>query len=177
MIWIIVIFVLIFLFLFKGTIMKNGDYCSEGLRCSSNVQLEAIINSYGWMTDLQSALSIVSTNHLLSIIAWETCGDPNAKTWEKNVQEYSWGLMQILLSTAKKIQPNITGEALLDPFINIGIGKKVVEGDMNQFNIFDLQTIYAHYNGGTNPPRISYDRGNCVQELSNRIGNIRDNIS
>lgn len=157
--------------------MKNGDFCSEGLRCSSNVQLEAIINTYGWMTDLQSALSVVRTNSLLAIIAWETCGNPDAKTWESTVSEYSWGLMQILLSTAKQFQSNITGEALLDPFVNIGIGKKCVEDIITRHGCYDLQTIYAHYNGGTNPPRISYDRGNCVQELSNRIDNIRNTVT
>ncbi len=83
-----------------------------------------------------------------AIIKVESNWDPKAKRYEAHLDDTSWGLMQILLGTARYVSnnPNLTAEQLVQPTVNILIGTKYLK-DLND-KYKNLDDTIASYNAG-----------------------------
>lgn len=80
---------------------------------------------------------------IAAIIQRESSGDPNARRYEENVQDYSYGLMQIRSDTAK--WRGYTGDPsdLLDPGTNIYWGTEYLSYQLNRYkNVSDAVSAY-----------------------------------
>lgn len=74
----------------------------------------------------------------------------------------AWGLMQILLSTARGLGYIGSGAGLLDPGVNIQYGARLLGQLKTQYGT-DFRRIYSAYNSG-NP-----DRWQTSQEVYNNV--------
>lgn len=89
-----------------------------------------------------------------AVIGAESSFDPNVPDrWEEKVQEYAYGPMQILLSTARMMGFNGTGAQLRQPAANIDVGAAYLARLRSQHGD-DFRRIYSAYNSG-NPDRWS----------------------
>lgn len=88
--------------------------------------------------------------------------------WNSNAVNMSdpgggaWGLMQILLSTARGLGYAGSGSGLLDPEVNIQYGARLLGQLKTQYGT-DFRRIYSAYNSG-NP-----DRWQTSQEVYNNV--------
>lgn len=88
---------------------------------------------------------------IAAIIHHESSGNPNAKRWEANVKDFSWGLMQVRTDTARFLgfdDAHSTTEMLLKPDINIYYGVKYLSWQFNRYAPSMYKVISA-YNCGT----------------------------
>ena len=81
--------------------------------------------------------------------------NPSAFRQEPHLKDASWGLMQILLSTAKWItkNPDLTASALMQPEFNVYTGTKYLAYLMGRYN--NVKDVMAAYNAGS--PRRKED--------------------
>ena len=83
-----------------------------------------------------------------AIIMRESSGNASAKTWEPNANQYSYGLMQILESTARGLGFNASMDVFLtDPDFDIYYGTMLLNQLKKRFPN-DLIRIIAYYNAG-----------------------------
>jgi len=82
-----------------------------------------------------------------AIIKTESDWEPNATRYEKQLNESSYGLMQILLSTARDVtrNPALTPNQLLQPAVNILTGTKYLAGHLAKYN---TDQAFSAYNAG-----------------------------
>jgi soluble lytic murein transglycosylase-like protein len=89
---------------------------------------------------------------LLGHIKQESGFKPNArldeKTSEGKVWDTSWGMMQLLVGTAKTLDANTTVEKLLDPVYNIDLGAKYISQNLVRYK-GNIQDAIAAYNAGS----------------------------
>jgi soluble lytic murein transglycosylase-like protein len=85
-----------------------------------------------------------------AVISIESNWNPSAYRYEAHLKDASWGLMQVLLRTAREVSgnPSLTATDLLKPEINIDIGTKYLTKQYvrYQYNIYDA---VAAYNAGS----------------------------
>lgn len=88
-------------------------------------------------------------------IKQESNWDVNASRFEHHLGDTSWGLMQILLKTAKDTlgNPNLTIQQLIEPTTNITAGTKYLGILLNRYG--NLRDAVAAYNAGS--PRLGQD--------------------
>lgn len=89
---------------------------------------------------------------IFAIIQWESGFNPTLKTYEKNVNDYSVGLMQIRTETAKILGLTFNSmddaiEKLKKPEINIPLGTKYLRDIKLRYT--DIKDIIAAYNAGS----------------------------
>jgi len=85
---------------------------------------------------------------LLRAIIWqESKGDPLAARFEAKVQDTSYGLMQILLGTARSLGFAGSVQELLNPATNIMLGAQYLRSRFDQFG--DFRLAVASYNSGS----------------------------
>jgi soluble lytic murein transglycosylase-like protein len=89
------------------------------------------------------------------IIKTESNWDVNASRFEAHKGDASWGLMQLLLATARAIMntPDMTTTQLIQPRMNIEAGTKLLAQNWTRFG--NLRDAVAAYNAGT--PRLGKD--------------------
>lgn len=92
----------------------------------------------------------VPFNLIKSIIRVESNFSPSAKRYESRINDSSWGLMQILLGTAKWLTGNksLTSNELVKPEINIEIGTRYIKKQLDRYK-GDIDKAIAAYNAGT----------------------------
>ena len=75
--------------------------------------------------------------------------NPSAFRQEPHLKDASWGLMQILLSTAKWItkNPDLTASALMQPEFNVYAGTKYLAYLMGRYK--NVKDVMAAYNAGS----------------------------
>lgn len=114
----------------------------------SPTTLDPIINEMGRKYNIEPAL-------IRGIIKAESNWDVNASRFETHKEDSSWGLMQVMLATARKIlnNPNLTTTHLINPRINIEAGVKVLAENWNRWG--NLPDAIAAYNAGS--PRLGKD--------------------
>lgn len=85
-----------------------------------------------------------------AFISVESGGDPNAYRAEPQINDASYGLMQVLLTTARRISgnPSLTPQQLIDPTTNILIGSQFIRELINRYNGI-LDDVIASYNAGS----------------------------
>lgn len=100
-----------------------------------------IVNSVSASTGVPTAL-------ILAHIKQESSFNPRAYKAEPAINDASYGLTQLLLSTAFKMDPNATPEKLYDPNYNISLGATYMAKNIARYP-GDLQSAIAAYNAGS----------------------------
>lgn len=89
----------------------------------------------------------VPESWIKAVIMTESSGDPRAYRAEPQINDASYGLMQLLLKTARGLGYVGAADGLYDPAVNIDLGTKLLaqwrrtQGD-------DFQAVYSAYNSG-----------------------------
>lgn len=107
--------------------------------------LEPIIKEMGAKYNIEPAL-------IKAHIKQESNWDVNASRFEAHKGDASWGLMQLLLATAKGVlgNPNLTTTQLINPRVNIEAGTKFIAQNWERFG--NIKDAIAAYNAGS--PRL-----------------------
>lgn len=107
--------------------------------------LEPIINEMGAKYNVEPAL-------IKATIKQESNWDVNASRYEAHKADASWGLMQLLLVTAREVlgNPNLTTTQLVQPRVNIEAGTKFISQLQSRFG--NMRDAIAAYNAGS--PRL-----------------------
>ncbi len=102
--------------------------------------------------EIQAAVTRAGVPLLLTraLIAQESGFDPNVVRGEPQLGDASIGLMQVLLSTARRYHPGITVEQLKEPAVNVGIGTQLLADLLHQAG-GDWWRAASAYNGGWRP--------------------------
>lgn len=92
----------------------------------------------------------------------ESNWDVNASRFEAHKKDASWGLMQLLLSTARDVLGNnqLTTTQLIQPRVNIEAGTKFLSQLWRRFG--NMRDAIAAYNAGS--PRIDPKTGKYVNQ-------------
>lgn len=111
---------------------------------SAVMHYKDIIMSEGAKQGVEAAI-------IASVIQRESSGQPNTKTWEANVNDWSWGLMQIRTTTAQWRGFKGKPEELLDPKINIYWGTEYLAYQLARYAHGEhmIKDAIAAYNAGT----------------------------
>jgi len=112
----------------------------------SPATLEPIINEMGQKYSVEPAL-------IKAHIKQESNWDVNASRFEAHKTDASWGLMQLLLGTARGVlgDSNLTTTQLINPRVNIEAGTKFISQNLNRFG--NMRDAIAAYNAGS--PRLN----------------------
>lgn len=96
-----------------------------------------------------------------AIIKVESNWNPKTYRKEPRINDTSWGLMQVLLKTARKVSnnPSLSPEQLVQPTVNIMIGTKYLSILQNKYP--SLDDVIASYNAGK-PKKLA--NGNYVNQ-------------
>ena len=117
-----------------------------------------MFNLAGLSEDIETYIQTASASYsvpvplIKAIIKIESDYRPSVYKQEPHVKDASWGLMQVLLSTAKWISGNndLTASQLMDPSFNIYVGTKYLAYLMGRYS--KLTDVMAAYNAGS--PRL-----------------------
>lgn len=88
---------------------------------------------------VQEAISTAAAKYALdanlikAIIAAESAWNPGALRAEPQINDASYGLMQILLATARGMQPGVTAGDLFIPSINVDLGSRYLAAQVNRY--------------------------------------------
>ena len=82
-----------------------------------------------------------------AVIQTESSWDAKAYRAEPQIQDGSYGLMQLLYKTAQGLGYNGAPNGLYDPKVNIDLGSKLL-GQLRQRYGDDFRNIYSAYNSG-----------------------------
>lgn len=104
-----------------------------------------------------------------AIIKVESNWDVNASRYEKELNDSSWGLMQLLLKTARQILKNdkLTISQLIQPETNIEAGTAYLAYQLKRYN-GSIPDAIAAYNAGTakfNPVTRTYSNQSYVNKV------------
>lgn len=114
----------------------------------SPATLDPIIDEMGRKYNIEPAL-------IRGVIKQESNWDVNASRYEAHKSDASWGLMQLMLDTARKVLgiPNLTTTQLINPRVNIEAGTKLLAENWVRWG--NLSDAVAAYNAGS--PRLGVD--------------------
>lgn len=101
---------------------------------------------------------------LSAVIAAESSWKPDAYRYEAHLDDASYGLMQVLYSTAQDMGYTGPPDGLFDPATNIRYGTKYLRWLMDRFD--DLWVVVAAYNAG--PGRVGKliaKHGNSYEDI------------
>lgn len=116
-----------------------GSYFSEGTaRLGVGTPFDADILSAAQRYVVDPAL-------IKAVIASESSWNPGALRVEAQINDASYGLMQILLGTARGMLPGVTPSDLFIPSTNIDLGSRYLASMLQQFGYPDG---VAAYNAG-----------------------------
>jgi len=109
-------------------------------------------NEDTWLPQIKAAAEKYGVPYTLvqAVIARESGFNPSAMRGEPQLNDASYGLMQILLSTAKGEGYTGTGQGLLDPASNIEYGTRYLAEQYNRAGGNPAGAASA-YNGGWRP--------------------------
>lgn len=95
-------------------------------------------------------------------IKQESNWDVNASRFEAHKGDASWGLMQLLLATAREVlgDPSLTTTQIIQPRINIEAGTKFLSSLWRRYG--NMRDAIAAYNAGS--PRLSKETGKYVNQ-------------
>ena len=104
-----------------------------------------------------------------AIIKTESNWDVNASRFEAHKNDASWGLMQVLLATAKEVlgKSDLTISQLTQPRVNIEVGTKFLSQLWRRFG--NMKNAIASYNAGS--PRLGKDGKYVNQGYVDKVTN------
>ena len=119
----------------------------------SPATLDPIINEMGKKYNIEPAL-------IKAVIKTESNWDVNAARYEVHKTDSSWGLMQLMLATARNILgiKDLTTTQIINPRTNIEAGTKLLAENINRFG--NMRDAIAAYNAGS--PRLDKKTGKYV---------------
>ena len=124
----------------------------------ASIPYSDLITKWAFLTGIDPAW-------LAGIIEAESSFRPDIKTWEPKVQQYSYGLGQLLLTTAQSLGYTGTGDGLLDPETNIMWTAQYI-AQLSAANGGDLAKVYSAYNSGNPDAYLSSSQvGQNVQRV------------
>lgn len=104
---------------------------------------------YDAMAAASSARHGVPVSWIKAFIGKETSFQiPAPRTWEPKVGEYAYGPMQILLSTARDLYPDMTAAELEFPESNVEVGAAYIRTLIDRVGN-DFRDVYSAYNSGS----------------------------
>ena len=147
--------------------------------------LKNILSPYESYVQQYSQQFGVNPNLVKAVIYQESRGNPDASRNEPQINDASYGLMQLLSNTAKNIAKELnykspdqlTVNELKNPETNIQLGTKYLSDGLKANNN-DILTALRYYNGGPNGPKnpntLSYanDVFNLYSAISKYYGDI-----
>lgn len=96
----------------------------------------------------QAAATFGLDADLLRAVIWkESKGDPLAVRFEPRIPDTSYGLMQVLLGTARSLGFAGSMQELLDPATNIAVGTQYLRSRFDEY--LDFRLAVASYNSGS----------------------------
>ena len=110
---------------------------------------------------------------ILAHIRQESAFDPYAYRAEPAINDASYGLMQVLLRTAKTIDKNATPDKLYDPNYNIDIGTTYIAKNLSRYPT-DLSSAIASYNAGS---AYKNEAGKFVSKSGNDVQHYVDKVT
>lgn len=133
--------------------------------------LGAVTVSVESLTDLVNTIARkhnVDPNLVKAIIKQESAWDVNASRYEAHLNDSSWGLMQVLLKTAKWMLNNdkLTIQDLIKPEVNVEAGTRYLAYLSGRYPN-NLQDVMASYNAGS--PRKNKDGTYTNQSYVDKI--------
>ncbi len=124
--------------------------------------LDPIIREMGQKYKVPPAL-------IKAIIQVESNWDVNASRYEASKKDASWGLMQVLLKTAKDVlkKPNLTISELVQPRTNIEAGTAYLAYQLKRYggNIYDAISAYNAGIARFNPVTRKYSNQSYVNKV------------
>jgi soluble lytic murein transglycosylase-like protein len=122
--------------------------------------LEPIVTEMGIKYNVEPAL-------IKAHIKQESNWDVNASRFEAHKGDASWGLMQLLLSTAREVlgNSNLTTTQLIQPRVNIEAGTKFIAQLQRRFG--NMRDAIAAYNAGS--PRLGKDGKYVNQDYVDKV--------
>lgn len=107
-----------------------------------------ILQTYGDLINTYAGQYGLDPNEIASVIQTESSGDPNAFRAESKYPPGSYGLMQLLYTTAQGLGYTGQPEGLYDPETNIALGSQLWAQLKAKFGD-DPATLYSAYNSGS----------------------------
>jgi soluble lytic murein transglycosylase-like protein len=89
-----------------------------------------------------SARYVIDPALIKAVITKESSWNPGALRVEPQINDASYGLMQLLQRTAAGMQPGVTPSDLFDPSINIDLGTRYLSGQVNRYGLPDGISAY-----------------------------------
>jgi len=89
----------------------------------------------------------VPESWILAVIEVESAFNAGAYRYEAKLNDASYGLMQLLYSTARGLGYTGSPEGLFDPAVNIDYGAKLLAQLRDRFGA-DFERVYSAYNSG-----------------------------
>ncbi len=134
-----------------------------GIVVASPTSFEPIIIKMAQKYDVPVAL-------IKATIQAESNWKIDAKRYEPHIKDSSYGLMQVLLSTARNVlnNPNLTATELIKPEVNIEAGTKYLGYQLKRYNRNILDAIAAYNAGRARKNRFGkYINQNYVDRVYN----------
>jgi soluble lytic murein transglycosylase-like protein len=107
-----------------------------------------ILDTYGDVINTAAEQYAVDANDIAAVIQTESSGDPNAFRAEPKYPPGSYGLMQLLYTTAQGLGYTGAPEGLYDPQTNIMLGTQLLAELQAKYGS-DKAAIYSAYNSGS----------------------------
>lgn len=111
----------------------------------------AVTNTYDNLIEEAANTYRVPFAWIKAVIGTESGFDPNAYREEPKIGDASYGLMQILYSTATSLGYKGNPQGLLEPRTNIMLGTKYLARLIERWGM-DFKRVYSAYNSG-NPDK------------------------
>jgi soluble lytic murein transglycosylase-like protein len=131
------------------------------------------IQSASWLYDVPEAW-------IRAVIDTESSGNPRAYRYEPAIKDASYGLMQLLYSTAKGLGYDGPAEGLYDPKTNINLGTRLLRQLRDRYGD-DFARVYSAYNSGQPDRYLSSTQvWNNVQRALNALaqyaGEVKETV-
>jgi soluble lytic murein transglycosylase-like protein len=125
-------------------------------------------------------LNDVPEEWIKAVILTESSGNPQAYRYEPKLQDASYGLMQLLYSTAKGLGYQGPAAGLYDPETNIKLGSRLL-GQLKQRYGDSFPRVYSAYNSGRPDLYLSSTQvWNNVQRALNNLaqyaGEVKETV-
>lgn len=130
-----------------------------------------ILQTYADSINKYSGQYGVDPEMIASVIQTESSGDPNAYRAEPQISDASYGLMQLLGSTAQALGYSGDPSGLFDPDTNIMFGTKLLSQLQAKYGADDPASIYSAYNSGS-PTKYQ-----TSSQVASNVQRFLDNLS
>lgn len=103
---------------------------------------------FDYQIQLASAIYDVPISWIQAVIQTESSWNPYAYRYEPKINDASYGLMQLLTSTARGLGYGGTPDGLFDPDVNVDLGTRLLAQLRGRFGN-DFTRVYSAYNSGS----------------------------